>query len=209
MRGRGGHWRCGQALCAGGGVRLSFQRYVRPEDGLAPVSPRSLGALPVASDGRGAAMLPVAGGEAFWIGLSVEPPATRAVLAIAAIGTDGSCIDVMTGEAWPERAPGVLSPPRIVVPDCRWIDGVGSPGSARRAFVRPAPDSGEGGWTGLLVRVLESGDAVAEPIPSAGQRTEGMWTEVVFAAPADFVSATGCPYPPLDPAAAYGGWRLP
>lgn len=55
------------------GLVLSFQRFLHAQALLAPGElPSSLGALPVGRCSDGCFALPVAGGEAFWIGLQMD-----------------------------------------------------------------------------------------------------------------------------------------
>lgn len=63
------------------GLHLSFQRYAAPPGGHAPERvPASLGLLPV-GEADGELLLPLAEGEAFWIGLEAAWP-VRLVLAV-------------------------------------------------------------------------------------------------------------------------------
>lgn len=190
-------WSCDHALRLDGGVVVSFQRYARPPGGIAPDGPRSLGALPVASGPGERHLLPLAAGEAFWIGLSIATADGRAMLALAVTRTDGEPVDVVTGTPWNRLRPGF-----IAVPQCRWIDGVRLPDGRKAAFVREAPEADMRGWTGLHVHAAQGGT-------EAGMAAAGLVT-VSFVTWRDYTSRTGCEAPaPLDPGAGYGGWRLP
>lgn len=83
------------------GLHLSFQRYVAPPGGQAPERlPASLGLLPV-GEADGDLLLPLAEGEAFWIGLEAASPA-RLALAV-----DGGQLALDRLVAGPDRILGV------------------------------------------------------------------------------------------------------
>lgn len=105
-----------------GPLVVSFQRYALPGTGLIEGElPASLGALPLAAVGR-RFVLPVAAGEAFWIGLSVE---ARASLQLRLLPV-------------PLEGRGVEE--RFAVPRFRVIPGWRRDGDASlRAFTRAGP----------------------------------------------------------------------
>jgi hypothetical protein len=61
-------WRAGADGLRASSLLVSFQRYVRPASGVVTRAPGSLGALPVAA-AASEFLLPLADGEAFWIGV--------------------------------------------------------------------------------------------------------------------------------------------
>ena len=149
---------------AAGPLHVSFQRFVRPASGRVAAAPSSLGALPVAACGA-AFLLPVAAGEAFWIGLSVTPGAAVRLL-ITAERRDGTSMP--------------LAP--VLVPPSRGVAGV--PAGPQFAV-----------FDAELAALILHGSTAAR---------------IEIADPATFAARTGVAAPaPPDPAAAYGGWRLP
>jgi len=100
------------------GLCVSFQRYPWPGAGAAaPAAPSSLGALPVAS-AQGELLLPVAAGEAFWIGLDlpVQAPGLRFLLRV----------QTSDGAWWPQ------APQRVVQHGA--VAGYAAGGPGMRAF---------------------------------------------------------------------------
>lgn len=86
------------------GLHLSFQRHAAPADGgvQEPV-PRSLGLLPLAPSPDGGLLLPLAEGEAFWIGLEAGA-ALR--LELVVVAKDGSRERLAREVAGPGRIAG-------------------------------------------------------------------------------------------------------
>ena len=63
-------------VCIPPGLRVSFQRYLRPRSGvIAHPWPSSLGVLPVGLGYGGDLVIPLDDHEAFWIGLDLAPGA--------------------------------------------------------------------------------------------------------------------------------------
>lgn len=175
-------------------LALSFQRYPCPGSGVLQQLPRSWGALPVAASGARGLLVPVAEGEAVWVGLSAPPGAPACELRVLAHLRPGGPTDAVSGAAGADAA-GDLAVLRV--PPRRHLEGV-----ARRA----------GGWWSLA-RVPPGPEApgcsslVLWPRP-AGRSPEPPWT-VQLVDPAAFTELTGAEVPPLAPDAPYGGWRLP
>jgi len=83
------------------GLCVSFQRYPWPASGAAaPAAPSSLGALPLA-EAHGELLLPVAIGEAFWIGLDLPADAPGLLFLLRVQTSDG---------AWWPQAPLRVAP---------------------------------------------------------------------------------------------------
>jgi hypothetical protein len=77
-----------------GGIRLddllvSFQRFLRPGDGVVARAPPSLGSLPVAR-AQGRFLLPLRAEEAFWIGITLERPGALSQLVLRMLQTCGT-----------------------------------------------------------------------------------------------------------------------
>jgi hypothetical protein len=82
----GTHWRAGADGLSASSLLVSFQRYVRPESGVVARAPGSLGALPVAA-AAGEFLVPLADGEAFWIGVT-SPALDLQAVRLEAVLTD-------------------------------------------------------------------------------------------------------------------------
>jgi len=177
-----------------GRLALSFQRYLLPVGGVIDGLPTSLGALPVAAAGDGSLLIPVADGEGVWIGVSTEPPHRLAELGVVATLSDGSVRTVAGGG----RAGDA---PLVAAPAAR-LAGIPRPDGRHAALTRTATAAGPG-CAALAFRCR---------IGPQRRRASAAWVEVVvrLVEPAAFAAATGqAPPPPPDPAAGYGGWRLP
>jgi len=171
----------GYGLALGKLVTLSFQRFATPDPGIIDAAPPSLGALPVALGGPGIALVPLADGEAFWIGLSAGAPGT--VVSLRARGRNGDW-----HEAFPDASIGLAGVPRIA--------GLGRPDGRFDVLHRARGPGDEAGFASLCITA------------AAGRAAEVATLQLL--GPAAFVEATGAPAPPpLDPGAGYDGWRAP
>ncbi len=171
--------RCFEAEAAPG-LRVSFQRYVRPADGLVHASLSSLGTLPIARGPDGTHLVAVPGNEAFWLGFTRDagrrgPLHVTATVALA---------DGRTALVTQPAENGLAT-----------LDGI------RR------PDGKLGCLYGAAAVADDPGAVVSVTIavPAVGsQLTIGLVD------PATFVARTGLDPPtPLDQTAGYAGWRLP
>jgi hypothetical protein len=83
------------------GTRLlvSFQRYPLQAPGTPERTPRSFGALPIASGGNDSWLLPIPDGEAVWVGLLHRRRAADALVTASVQLVDGRVLDVATGLA--------------------------------------------------------------------------------------------------------------
>lgn len=177
---------CDGGIRVGLFLRVSFQRFAPPSGGVVDDVPRSLGALPVGAAGDGTLLLPVGEGEAFWIGLSTEAPGTRAEVAVAATLADGS----------------VRAEPPVRVVGASRIPGMARADGRHDVFSRTATASSAG------CRVLALRCRIGRRGGRVPARPAAVTVRLVDAA--SFAAETGCAPPgPLDPEAAYGGWRLP
>jgi hypothetical protein len=170
-----------------GPVSVSFQRFHRPPGGIISQAPPSLGALPAGQDGGGEWLLPVADGEAFWIGLNVE---RAAALAVKADMQQGEALDAFSGRPWaPETAQTMVVERFVVVAGLRR-------GDTLWAFARSA----------------DAATAPACRAISFFQRDAGLseLAAVRLVDYADFAERTGlAPPAPIDSEAGYKGHRLP
>ena len=174
------------------GLHVSFQRYARPAgDEVGASAPPSLGALPLALATSGVLALPVAPDEAFWIGLDMTRPGASAEVGLRFESPAQPAVDALSGAPWNEERPVF----RTIPPDTS-IDGIALATGGFRCFTRTRT-AAEDDATGVLDLVTRSVDA---------RRT----TRIALVAYGAFETITGRPRPaPLDPAAQYGGWRLP
>lgn len=169
-----------------GGLTLSFQRFALPAGGVIGRLPPSLGALPVGAAADGTLVLPVADGEAFWIGASTDRPKARAEVFVSAHLSDGTR----------REAPMVVAAPAARLAGLPREDG------GFDALARTATPAGPG-CDALTVRyrIRQRGRRWSD-------RAEALAVRLLD--PAAFAVATGeAPPGPLDPGAGYGGWRLP
>jgi hypothetical protein len=169
---------------------VSFQRFVWPPAGVVRSAPTSLGALPVARSSRNAFLLPVAAGEAFWIGLDPLGAQADARLALRVQLAGGRAVEARSGRAWNEDEP-TLAPihgrPRI--------EGIARPDGAFDVLGRAPADNGAS-CTGLSFRI-------ADAIGSTR-------VDVEIVGPEAFRQRSGDDPPaPIDAAAGYRGQRLP
>lgn len=158
------------------GVAISFQRFPLPPEGIVAHRPTSHGRLPLGSV-RGGWLLPMAAGEAFWIGLGPAASADAPIGIAVAVRVRGRR--------------GEHNVPAILVPPHRWLHGRMLRDGRIAAFHRSATT---GTPACRRLRFLAGGaEAIVWPVGYAR-----------------FVRATGrAPPDPLDPTAAYRGWRLP
>ncbi len=168
-------------------MSLSFQRFQWPPGGIIRDAPRSLGALPVGQDGGTEWLLPVAGGEAFWIGVNAE----RAVeLAVKADMQQGEALDALSGRPWAPRTAQTVAVQQFLV-----IAGLRSR-DILWAFSRTADDT-----TAPACRAISFFER------DASLNELAMVRLVEYA---DFAERTGlAPPAPVDPNAGYKGHRLP
>jgi hypothetical protein len=136
------------------------------------------------------ALLPVAAGEAFWIGLDPTGAQPDARLQLRAQLASGRAADVLSGLAWNEDAATLIptrSRPRI--------EGIARSDGAFDVLGR-APADNEASCVILSFRVMEANSSTS--------------VDVEIVDPAAFRQRSGDDPPaPLDPAAGYRGHRLP
>jgi hypothetical protein len=170
-----------------GPLSISFQRFQRPPDGIVLQIPPSLGALPAGQDGGGEWLLPVADGEAFWIGVNAER-ATE--LAVKADRQKGEALDALSGRPWAaQTAQTVAVEQFVVIAGLRHRD-------ALWAFARTAADP-----TAPTCRAISFFERDASLSQLAIVRLVDY---------ADFAERTGlAPPAPIDANAGYKGYRLP
>ncbi len=168
----------------------SFQRFLRPTDGVVRDVPSSLGALPLGCSPSGDFLLPVADEEAFWIGLRSEGAGRRVGLDVDVVGRGPT--DALSGRPWREDAAQSVSiAHRLVIAGIRRADG--SSWVFSRSAAPPSPVS-----RSVRLVLFSNGNGVASSVA------------VVLTDYARFgrLTATSPPSPP-DPDAGYKGWRLP
>jgi hypothetical protein len=167
------------------GLRLSFQRFPLPGSGMIDEAPASLGALPVCRAADGSLLLPLADGEAFWIGLSTDPPGMEAEVSVSALLSDGTAVE---------------EGPIPVAPIAR-LAGMRRADGRYGAFARAAT-AAHPGCVSLAFRCRFR--------RGAGRRgARAAELTLLLVDGQTFAAAAGRAPPPLDPAAGYGGWRLP
>ena len=172
---------------------LSFQRFVWPPSGVVLTAPRSLGALPVACPDERDACVPVADGDALWIGLRIAESSRPVVLAIAAERSDGSTIDVLSG-----AMVGSAELSSDTVPPRQRIDGIARSDGGFDVIGRASAQSGVT-CTRLTIRTRSQRAQAFGPV-----------TRVDLVDYATFERISGRkPPPPIDPNAGYKGYRLP
>jgi hypothetical protein len=171
-------------------VAVSFQRFAWPPGGHVPSAPASLGALPIARLASDTALLPVAAGEAFWIGLDPHRARPDTRLQLRAQLASGRAVDVLSGREWSEDAATLMpirARPRI--------EGIARPDGAFDVLGR-APADGEASCIRLSFRVMDAAGSTRVDVE-------------IFDPPAFRQRSGDEPPPPLDPAAGYRGHRLP
>jgi hypothetical protein len=184
------------------GLKLSFQRFRSPLDGLVPAQPRSLGALPVALASNGEVLLPLAEDEAFWIGVRTIPPARCVAFSLAAELANGARIDAVTGEGLNEANPGVVS-----TLETGSLDGIPCRGGRLMPFARTPYASQTAPLVGLTVEILAAASEGGREMPLERHRASMYLGLVDYE---QFRNRTGLvPPSPLNDEAEYKGWRLP
>lgn len=180
------------------GLVLSFQRFPWPEEGVIERAPASLGALPVGLGSENEFILPLARDECFWIGLSVDPPLSRAALAVEAELRNGEELDAISGTTWSESGHAF-----VILPDTPWVQGIRCKDGGYYVFARDSNQSCETLCDRVRFRIERSGEQIA-----AAQETAEVSLRLVDYK--TFCAESGRPPPaPLDPGAGYKGWRLP
>jgi hypothetical protein len=176
------------------GVRVSFQRFALPESGVVDTVPRSLGALPVGIADNGTILVPVEDREAIWLGFSTVRPGMRAEVTVSATLADGMAWQAHAGPAGAAR-------PILVAPTAQ-LAGMSRSDGRFGVFARAATPASPGCRAlTFRVRVLRDGRA---------RSARAATVTVKLVDGREFARATGAPPPPpLDPAAAYAGWRMP
>ena len=193
----GSGWRIApEGLFLGGLVRISFQRCLRPTDGIHHSPPQSLGALSLGTEASGELLLPLANDEAFWLGLSPLPRGAVYLFAIAETEARDR-LNVCTGRPWPED-----SASHFTIPGATAINGIfrdaGTVWALQRVPAGEAPVCKRMSLRVIMPQTPHEGEHAAAAV----------WIRLV-----DYVNcsgATGLTAPaPLDPDAGYGGWLLP
>lgn len=177
---------------------MSFQRFAWPSSSVIVAAPPSLGALPVATFAdAGTALLPVARGEALWIGLDPLGVGTDAQLAIVARLASGRVIDVLSGSDWDEHEARTVSPLTR-----ERIEGIARRDGAFDVIGRsPADDAAS--CTSLAFYVSTAATLAKRVDPLSRVAIE-------FVDYVAFHRRSGSDPPePLDPTAGYRGHRLP
>lgn len=168
------------------GLRLSFQRYVRSQDGRVPQPlPSSLGALPSAWGEDGALLIPLAPNEAFWIGLQPDESMETICVTLSAISqTMQSALMQSTVDASGGRISGYLDSTGQLLSFAREVEG----------------QYGSNGCSSLECSI--------EGISNQHQMTCNFPIRLVR--PFEFTNESGMPAPrPVDPDAGYRGYLLP
>jgi hypothetical protein len=172
-------------------LAVSFQRFAWPPEGIVRTAPASLGALPVARFANGnVALLPVAPGEAFWVGFDARGAGDARVALCAELASDRR-VDALSGREWREDEATFVSArgrPRI--------EGIARPDGAFAVLGR-APEDDRASCTSLSFRVGDPSNVDVR-------------VDVEIVDYAAFRERSGeDPPSPLDPGAAYRGQRLP
>lgn len=160
-------------------VRVSFQRYPRPESGIVYDPPRSWGALPVSRRGPAEFVVPLPDDEAMWLGLS---PAARGADAVVTVRAE---TEVGT---WLDAASNLRIAPGTPVDGVRRQDGGWWP-FTRVTTTTDAP-SFRTIW--IVDHVAQAESAIVLVAPGDFARETGVSLE-----------------PRLKAEEIYGGWRLP
>jgi hypothetical protein len=178
------------------------QRSIAPTAPLAiGAVPRSYGILPTAEVASGAGMFgdavigAVEEGEIVWLGfqsLSAEPPTLIRVRV-----EEPEPRDAFTGKPWADRSPDCL----VCPPDFA-LSGIRS-----GEFSEPFGYAGAGS-AGIVQRLTILARAAADRIGEIDWR-DATAAPLFLVRPAVFADVVGSAPEPLDPDAAYKGWRLP
>ena len=183
---------------------MSFQRFAQPENGVVAQAPTSLGALPVGLGVAQDLMMPVAVGEAFWIGLSVADPSARIELAVVVESSDGAMLDAISGATW-EKARCHT----VIVPDVQRLAGIRRYADGFNVFTRASTGDSALPCVRLWFRTAAASSNDA-PLSRDAQPGEPLCVALRLVDYAAFQAETGLAAPDaLDPNAAYKGWRLP
>lgn len=169
-------------------MSVSFQRFAAPAGGLIQQTPSSLGALPVGETDGGEWLLPVADGEAFWMGVNAEPAADLALR--VETHRDGA-LDALSGRRWGEPEPQVMHVTAFVV-----VAGIHRSDGLLWVFARrPRGDAAPACRSvALVVR---------------NEHHQGL-VEVRLVDYPSFAAQTGRPPPaPINPDTGYKGYLLP
>jgi hypothetical protein len=191
-----------------GGIRIADLAVCYPQRSIAPPAPLTLGAiprsygiLPTAEVAGGAGLFgdavigAVGAGEIVWLGFrsaSTEPPSLIRVRVEAL-----EPLDAITGKPWADRSPDCL----ICPPDFA-LSGI------RRGQVCEPFGCAEAASTGVVQRLTILAQAAVERRSEIGwQNTAAV--QLLLVRPTVFADLAGSAPEPLDPDAAYKGWRLP
>jgi hypothetical protein len=180
-----------------------------PQRSLAPASPlpagaipRSHGILPTAEvTGRsvgtfGEAVIGAVGvGEIVWLGF--RPASTGLPSLIRVRVEDPEPLDALTGKPWADTSPDCLACP----------PGFALPGIQRGQVCEPFGCT-EAGSTGVVQRLTIFAQAGTYRNHELSWRNAAT-VQLLFVRPTVFANLTGSIPEPLDPDAAYKGWRLP
>jgi hypothetical protein len=170
-----------------GRLRVTFQRYPEPDaDGPRP----SCGALPVGFSPKGDLVVPLARGEAVWIGLGCERRRERV------------CVRIRFHVSSPREMPDLV----VEVGHHTAIEGIPAAAGASLPIVREPVQVEHVACSGLGVALWDETDNGHRPT----RLREPIGVELRLTDYATFTGETGLPAPaPLDPTAAYTGYRLP
>lgn len=189
-------------LLVGSDLSISCQRYPIPADGVLMSPSPSFGALPIGSTRSGQLQLPIASGEAFWMGFSNCEESSRVLLIRVAVETStGGVLDAVLGTNWSDTSfSGLVVPPR------RELDGIVrlTGGWWPLTRLNPNPDAPQCNAIKIIVIPLQT---LTPPSPSEDLATT---VRIESIDSSNFSESTGLPSPPpLDLTATYGGWLLP
>jgi hypothetical protein len=163
--------------------------------------PRSYGILPTAEVAGGAGIFrdavigAVGAGEIVWLGFQSASTESPSLIRVRVEALEP--LDALTGKPWADRAADCLTcPPNFA------LAGI------RRGQVCEPFGSAEAAGAGVVQRLTILAQAAAE------LRSEISWqnaaaVQLLLVRPTVFAELTGSAPEPLDPDAAYKGWRLP
>lgn len=150
--------------------------------------------MPLGLGHRNDLVLPLAAGEACWIGLDASTPGARLRVTLAVQTAEGTWLDALGGTPWQ-----AATADSVVVPTVRCIACYRHTDGALRVFARDGANPAVTPCQRLRLRVSALASA-ATPLE----------VTIRLLPPAAFASESGLPAPaPLDPTAGYRGWRLP
>jgi hypothetical protein len=191
-----------------GGIRIADLAVCYPQRSMAPPAAltvgtilRSYGILPTAEVAGGAGIFrdtvigAVGAGEIVWLGFrsASTEPASLIRVRVEALEP----LDALTGKPWVDRSADCL----ICPPDFA-LSGI------RRGQVCEPFGSAEAASAGVVQRLTILAQAAAE------RRTKISWqkaaaVQLLLVRPTVFAELAGSAPEPIDPDAAYKGWRLP